>query len=278
MKMKKMKLALLLAATLSVSVFSCKKSADLEAPGAATETVTGTSGRPVQLNGWQNAWEDAANAENPYDQMGLQHNQCLKFILDNQPFRNLSDAQSVYASAFKYGELTYGTDEMKLVAAAFKVDELKNFYANIAGGVPSLDEVMAMTKTSGDASDYLRSLVEKIYDPKIEDADFSSLKRDIIEWESRIGSLSVSEGEKRSLYGFGSTLRYSLLAWSNAKFPDSGDGHVVLGRIRLFGWIATAIFDAVGFVAGSVATPATGVIVGAAFSGGAAFVAHQNNW
>jgi|GEM_PF-3412576 len=276
--MKKLSLMALAIIVVSVFFYSCKKTEVNEPTG---EAPIEEGHRQLKVKGAESLWRDAANPENPMDEMGLHHNQCLKFITDNLPYDKLTDAKAVYEASFKYGEVTFGADEMRVVSGVFKIDELGSFYETIRQDIPSLDAVMEMTKTTGQSREYLKTLLVGIYDPKITDFEFERAKRDIIEWESGISGLSISDKEKSSLYGFGSTLRYSLLAWSTAEFPEKGDEHVIIEgrfRLRLFGWIATAVFDAVGFIGGSVATPVTGVIVGAAMSAGAAGVSAHNGW
>jgi hypothetical protein len=266
-------IALFIAATF----FSGCSKKDIDIPDISAKQVEPGAGTHLRMASRTDNWQAAANPENPLDNVGLLHNQVLSNILNDVEYGNLSNAEAVYGSETVYADRNFGSDAVSRFQAVFPQDRLANFCSSLGSDRPSVDFMVDLTGLSSSGKDYLRPLIEDLYGhPSNTDYDF--LKNKIMVWESQIASQNFSDEDANGLYAFGSTLRYSLLAWQAAEFPDTNAGHVQM-RLRLFGWIATAIFDGVGGALGTIGGgPIVGALAGGGMSAGCAFICNHYDW
>lgn len=261
--MKTLKVGLTLA--LVAAITGCDKSekAEPSAPAATHQAH-------LRIADGSNDWREAANPDNPNDQVGLEHNRCLASIVDQVTYEGLRDPQQVYEAAFHYGAGHYDAAQVDAWRAGFSPDQLSAIYAKLENGIPDEEYVLGLSGLDGNARDYLRGLLDQVYTPDACQLSNDELKEMVMHWEAGIRSADVDEHDRSILYAVGSSYRYSMYAWTDAQFPADGDGHVELRRLRLFGIIATFVFDSVGSAVGPIGT--------AAMSAGCMAICAYNNW
>lgn len=263
--MSKFKFGLTLV--LAAAITGCDKSEKI----ASADLPHAQQGHLRIADGGDN-WQAAANPDNPFDRIGLEHNQCLSYILDQVPYQDLGDADQVYATGFRYGAEHYEADQVEAWRAGFSADQLAGIYAKISDGIPDKEYLLGLTRLEGSARDYVGGLLDQLYTPDAELLSLDAMKQIVVRWEAGIHAGGFDERDSSVLYALGSTLRYSMYAWTGAEFPDDGSGHVHMQRfhLRLFGTIATFFFDAVGSAVGPIGT--------AAMSAGCAAICGYNGW
>jgi len=267
------KLRSVLTLVLVAAITGCQKTENVDPVATAC-----TPQSHLQLKNAEDDWRAAANPENPFDEIGLGHNRCLSSILATVPVEGLSDASRVYDAGFEYGASRYDRSQLDRFAEVFTRDQVASVYETLRSGIPEQAYVLELSGVQGDARDYLGRLLAQVYTNDAAELSYDDLKRVIMRWEAGIASERFGDQDRMALYAFGSTLRYSLLAWQGVELPADGQGHVELRNFwhHLFHWVATAVFDAAGAIAGTaIGGPVGGVVGGAALSGGTYAIANS---
>lgn len=263
--------------TLTVTVListGCKK----QITESGTQSNVPVSGH-VSLGSTTN-WADAANSNNPYDDVGLKHNLALKNITDNLTIDEMYTISDVYDEAVNYARTVYSDSDVDDVENTITANDI----SNVLGGFsdccePTVQDLKDMIDMGSGPKAYIEGLIDELYTFGGSDPSFSSFMTTVTAWEDDIEAQGFTTAEEQALYMYGSTLRYSYNAWINADLPDFTSQNAQLKTTgKLFRWIATALFDAGGAVIGSGLGPAGAVIAGAACSGGAFAVCAHNGW
>lgn len=219
----------------------------------------------------------AANSQNAYDAIGAQHNTTLEYLMNNLTEKQRLNIPSAINTSAEFVEKQFGLTIESGTDLESSTLGLENLYSKINNPEgPSKEDFLDVINISKIAKNHLDIFLTDIYNSQ--DLDFQVFKAKAVKWESQIEMLNLSDNEKKALYSFGSTIRYSYLGWLNVnknKTELSGNKF----RLRLFGWIVTAVADAVGAVIGALGSGGTAaVIIGAVGSGMAAGVGSHNGW
>lgn len=260
-----------------VILFSCTKE---------SSTIQGNEeAKMITFSANAQDWSSAANSSNPYDYVGIEHNKAAKHIVENISYHNLPNAQINYTTTKAYVAANSDNNTIEnfntKTSITLLADILNNFGSSLptsATYTPILDR---NTNLSAAAKNYLNNLINQMLNPNNTALTYNFYKSMIISWEGGINSLNISQNDKKTLYMSASIIRYSLLLWKDLEYPDFGNERLQLipFKIRLFGWIATALADGVVFAgASSILTPVGGACLAGAASAGVAAVCGINNW
>jgi len=219
----------------------------------------------------------AANPNNPVDIIGVQHNTSLEYVMNNLNEQQRLSSSTTFSTTSQFVERSLGR-KFNSIADRQNAEQGINYLFNSINKIkaPTKADFLGVLNLSKPAKNHLDVLISYIYGNT--SIGFAATKNTIISWEGQIKGLGLSAQETEALYTFGSTIRYSYLGWENANVRNTTPAGQA-GKLRLFGWIVTAICDAVGATIGALGSGgAAAVICGAAGSGMGAAVSAHNGW
>ena len=194
----------------------------------------------------------AANPQNPYDNIGVQHNSQLEVLMQTLNNNQLSDFNTVLNAELTNASSIYSPSEIQNFRNSNIPSQIEAYISTLnTRNAPTALELIGNTGLSRGVTTSLNSIVTEIYNTDPNNFDYNSAKLSIMNWEKTIGDGKYSESEKKSLYAFGSTLRYSLLGWTNSTTSVAGRG--LWAKIKHA--LTTAVGDAIGALIGMGGTP-----------------------
>ncbi|RYD99626.1 MAG: hypothetical protein EOP54_03440 [Sphingobacteriales bacterium] len=260
-----------------VTFFSCTKE--------SVKTKENKDIKRITLASNVQNWSAAANSSNPYDYVGLEHNKAAQHLVENLSYGNLPNPQVNYNTVKTYVAANFNSTTAANFNANTSAALLSNILSNFGSTLPTANNYAPVininTNLSAIAKGHITGLINQLLNPSNSALDYNFYKSMIMNWENNISSVNVSQDDKKSMYMFASVIRYSLLLWKDVEYPDSSNGQLQLMKfkIRLFGWIATAVVDgAVAVGAAGLVTPLGSAALAAGASGAVAAVCGIYNW
>jgi hypothetical protein len=227
--MKNLKSLLLLATVGLLPFASCKKTSQ-------TATVSSTQ-KTLHLSDYVYSQDDAANPNNPYDNVGFQHNNIL------QATRSIWTNSSKTFNDVYTGEATYYHNNVDATVVVPQESSMQALYNTLIADVTNWESnTIASSNLSATGKSYANQLFGCLanIDPNAYYADF---KNNVIAVEGQISqNQSLSSDEKQRLLTMASVLRHSTLYWLNESVGQNTDGSNPCG-CRIFKKIGSWLAD-----------------------------------
>jgi hypothetical protein len=142
------------------------------------------------------------NPNNPYDLIGVKHNESLQILHENNPANNMNADQSFRVLA------EHGYEKL----------DFKNYatdFATLWGSKEPLKAIASLKYKKGVLSENLYQALLSLNDIVHQHAYTQQLAPAVISFENTINGLQLSENETRTLYYATSIARYSNEYWMN---------------------------------------------------------------
>ncbi len=230
----------------------------------------------ISLNGnsqsifFQRCGTDAANSANPNDNIGVEHNDALYYLASNYTIPQLQNVNTLYNAGIQYMNNTYGPNSAPNFSTNFTTSTINNYLSVLSPSAPPANSFFTNSAPiSSIGKAFLSQLLNQIYNQSAANSGYPNIKSKIVTWENQISALSVTNTEKFALYAYGSTLRYSLLAWStNNTFTSSINFNSQNKKLKWWQWLCVGLMDAGGAIAGATLGGGVGAVVGGAVMSG----------
>lgn len=259
--MKKVIITLSLAILGIAAIESCDKKAN-----SVEKTANEPTTKMSIISDKEFTWTNAANPDNPYDNIGYMHNKEVFYILGHIDNSNPTTTDA-YNAAINFSLKNFGEENTNTFKETYSVNDIET----IANG--NFNDIIESLNIASEPKYQLKLLIDDISDSTYKYADnYDSLKAKIVKWENGILESSYEKKDMLTLLGASSILRYSLLGWSDGSFASTGsEGAAALMKggfwKKVGAWLATAALDAVGGGMGAVAGgPVMAIVLGAATS------------
>ena len=193
----------------------------------------------------------ALNEQNPYEEVGIQHNSILRESMNNVMLQkeitgNCDIGYAITTSNIISSSYGYDTTFGRQISLAVIADSNNNF-------TKAIDKYV-----SAEIKDVFNSIVDDIYTlGNSNETDYSKYKEIIVDYENQILSGDFSEEDKQILLSGSSVFRHSLYFWDNSDYEFE--------QKSVWKWITVGVADAAGAVCGT----ATGVAASATLGIGA---------
>ncbi|WP_162903031.1 hypothetical protein [Taibaiella koreensis] len=226
---------IILALTSLILNVSCKKINETQNPSKTTQT-----NRTMALE----LEDDAANPNNPYDEIGRIHNNGLLYVQKTNGINN-HNVGDIYAAAVEYA-----------TANGLSIPTEDDFNKNVTKISAGVDQYISNLSISGTAKNHISVILNTLSD---DDDSYAIRKSKVTEVETAVSASALTATEKEMVLKVASTARYSAVYWINIDtgFDPVNDTDPQPYRIRLAtdqevraAW--RAIYDAAGAIFGNV--------------------------
>lgn len=236
-----MKKILIAASVAFIALSSCKKEADISNKPTASASIK------TQQKVWQ---DDAANPDNPYDDVGYWHNVALQ---DTRA--SWSTDASTFTTMYN-GIASYITT----TGSSYTLPDIRTMTTNanamLADTPTKYKNFIATTSLSSQAKTYENSLMDIMFNPNF--ASYADFKAACVQLESTVSAdKTLSAADKQTVLSSASIARHSMIYWQNEAAGENGPGTNPVVMRSWLGWIWRGAFtgggDAAGFCAGGPA-------------------------
>jgi len=199
--------------------------------------------------------DDAANGDNPYDYVGLAHNESLhatRSVWTNSR-STLSDVSTAVTA---YVQQTYDPNAVPASNASIQ----RSFDA-IQADMPNLGRnIIANSSLSGAGKDFANQMIQALYNAR-SGSTYFDIKNAVMGIENQIlNSPSLPASDREALLKMASVGRYSLLYWIN-EVNGSNTGSSLLRTVSVTGSIPAQMYRTIVVVSGTDYMSSTTVIV-----------------
>lgn len=181
-------------------------------------TTAGTAGAVAQ----KSVTDDAENPANPYDYIGLAHNECLQGTRNVWTAKN-STFHDVYVAALNFVRTNY--DPHVVVASE---QEAQADYNAIHADQANLGaNYIAAGSLPAHAQSYSNQIMQLVAKPSAQ-ATYLDIKNNLVSLENQIANdPALSQTDQESLFITASVARYSTLYWLNESTGANNGGSLL---------------------------------------------------